>query len=70
MQRWPYALPNVLSAILIFASVLAVIFGLDEVRSHSALSQCTISDKKYRHMKLHVIRRTGVGNSGSGSQEL
>jgi MFS family permease len=33
MQRWPYALPNVLSAIFIFASVLAVFLGLDEVRS-------------------------------------
>ncbi|CAG8042925.1 unnamed protein product [Penicillium olsonii] len=30
MQRWPYALPNVLSAIFIFASVLAVFLGLDE----------------------------------------
>ncbi|CAI7581040.1 unnamed protein product [Penicillium bialowiezense] len=30
MQRWPYALPNVLSAIFIFASVLAVLLGLDE----------------------------------------
>ncbi|KAJ5733192.1 hypothetical protein N7533_013639 [Penicillium manginii] len=30
MQRWPYALPNVLSAIFIFMSVIAVFLGLDE----------------------------------------
>ncbi|RMJ26520.1 MFS multidrug transporter [Aspergillus sp. HF37] len=30
MRHWPYALPNVLSAIFIFASLLAVFFGLDE----------------------------------------
>lgn len=33
MQRWPYALPNLLSAIFIFVSFLAVFLGLDEVRS-------------------------------------
>lgn len=31
MQHWPYALPNVVSAIFIFASFLAILFGLDEV---------------------------------------
>lgn len=31
MQHWPYALPNVLSAIFIFMSLLAVLLGLDEV---------------------------------------
>lgn len=31
MQHWPYALPNVLSAIFIFASMIAVFLGLDEV---------------------------------------
>ncbi|CAI7653127.1 unnamed protein product [Penicillium glandicola] len=30
MQRWPYALPNLLSAVFIFASFLAVFLGLDE----------------------------------------
>ncbi|KAL1850831.1 hypothetical protein Plec18170_006667 [Paecilomyces lecythidis] len=30
MQHWPYALPNVVSAIFIFASFLAILFGLDE----------------------------------------
>lgn len=31
MERWPYALPNVLSAVYIFSSLLAVFLGLDEV---------------------------------------
>ncbi|KAJ9245303.1 hypothetical protein DTO280E4_3528 [Paecilomyces variotii] len=30
MQHWPYALPNVVSAIFIFASFLAILLGLDE----------------------------------------
>lgn len=37
MKRWPYALPNVLSAIFIFMSLLAVFLGLDEV------SHCNIA---------------------------
>lgn len=31
MRHWPYALPNVLSAMFIFASLLAVLLWLDEV---------------------------------------
>lgn len=31
MQHWPFALPNVLSAIFIFFSLIAVFLGLDEV---------------------------------------
>jgi MFS family permease len=31
MQHWPFALPNFLSAVFIFASLLAVLLGLDEV---------------------------------------
>ncbi|PLB54642.1 putative MFS multidrug transporter [Aspergillus steynii IBT 23096] len=30
MERWPFALPNVLSAIFIFVSMIAVLLGLDE----------------------------------------
>ena len=32
MLHWPYALPNLLSAVFIFISLLAVILGLEEVR--------------------------------------
>lgn len=32
MRKWPFLLPNLLSAVFIFCSLLAVFFGLDEVR--------------------------------------
>lgn len=32
LQYWPYALPNIISAIFLLGSALAVIFGLEEVR--------------------------------------
>ncbi|KAJ5748768.1 uncharacterized protein N7511_010464 [Penicillium nucicola] len=35
MKHWPYALPNVLSAFFIFASVLAVFLGLDETHEYA-----------------------------------
>lgn len=31
MKKWPYALPNVISAVIVLISALAVLFGLDEV---------------------------------------
>lgn len=31
MERWPFALPNVLSALFMFAAFLAIWLGLDEV---------------------------------------
>jgi hypothetical protein len=31
MQHWPFALPNILSAVFISISLLAVFLGLDEV---------------------------------------
>lgn len=30
MERWPFALPNILNAIFTFAAFLAILFGLDE----------------------------------------
>jgi MFS family permease len=73
MQHWPYALPNVLSAVFILASFLAVFFGLDEVRSFlpdfiSLISLLT--SNPFRPMKSHVIERTGVANWESDLQEL
>jgi MFS family permease len=32
MERWPFALPNLISAIFIFISWASVFLGLDEVR--------------------------------------
>lgn len=31
MRMWPYALPNILSALVIFSAALSVFFGLEEV---------------------------------------
>lgn len=70
MQRWPYALPNLLSAIFIFASFLAVFLGLDEVRSSLSALISSLTTKPFRPMKLRVIGGTGVVNWASGSQEL
>ena len=38
MKRWPYALPNLLSAIFLFSGFVGVFVGLEEVRiqSHQA----------------------------------
>lgn len=33
MQRWPYALPNLVSAVFLFCSATAILLGLEEVRS-------------------------------------
>ena len=33
LKHWPYALPNLLSAIFLFSSAVAVLFGLEEVYS-------------------------------------
>ena len=30
MRRWPYALPNIVSAIFLFAAVVALYLGLEE----------------------------------------
>lgn len=32
MKRWPYALPNLLSALFLFTAALGVILGLEEAR--------------------------------------
>jgi len=32
MRQWPYALPNLMSAIFLFFAVCGVFFGLEEVR--------------------------------------
>ena len=31
MKRWPYALPNLISAAFLFTAFLGVLFGLEEV---------------------------------------
>lgn len=42
MQRWPYALPNIISAIFLLSAVIALWLGLEEVRraTPSTQEQC------------------------------
>ena len=35
MKHWPYALPNLLSAVFLFSGATAIFFGLEEVRLSS-----------------------------------
>lgn len=60
MRQWPFALPNVLSAIFIFFSLVAVFFGLDEVCA--CLFGGELAADCRRHMKLRVIGVTGAGS--------
>lgn len=40
MQRWPYALPNIVSAIFLCSAVIALFFGLDEVKTCRHFQDC------------------------------
>lgn len=44
MQKYPFALPNVLSAIFIFCSMLAVVLGLKEVSVYSPTPSFSSAD--------------------------
>lgn len=61
MEHWPYALPNILSATFIFASLLAVFLGLDEVSAPGMWCPCTSNANL-------IIRRTrllGIASTGA-----
>lgn len=66
MQRWPYALPNVLSAIFIFMSVIAVFLGLDEV-SFPCTNFYTIHDKMGILMIFRPTRQLAIEVTGAES---
>lgn len=34
LKHWPYALPNLMSAVFLFISAMGVVFGLEEVCEH------------------------------------
>ena len=62
MQHWPYALPNVLSAMFIFSSVVAVFLGLDEVFTSKLWGKKSfqVLIKLNRHMKLRDTAAIGA----------
>ena len=57
MKHWPYLLPNLFAATLIFVAAVAVILGLDEVCTlHVSVSSpsCTIvADHRLNHVQTH-----------------
>lgn len=68
MKRWPFALPNILSAIYIFSAFLAILFGLDEV----GLVHISWTDQDLtcrRHTRLHGTEATGAARSEKPSAE-
>lgn len=44
MENWPYAFPNILSALILSVAAISVFLGLDEVSSRSSL------DLECRHL--------------------
>lgn len=58
MKRWPYALPNIVSAILLFTAVIALFLGLDE--THEVLRYKPDPGRKIaRWLSRMCCRRTG-----------
>lgn len=62
MLHWPFALPNLLSAVYIFASLLAVILGLDEVGVARFCPFIQVANQWTRLMKLLGTEAIGAGN--------
>ena len=66
MEHWPYALPNLISAVFLFGSAAAVVFGLEEVRTN--LSMRCVFEAHVSPNRLtapSVVVRTGVFFSGA-----
>jgi MFS family permease len=56
MQKWPYALPNFISAVFLIFATLIVLFGLEEVRLKLEIKHTD----NIRRLKLVEINRIGV----------
>jgi hypothetical protein len=64
MIKYPYLLPNLVSAMFLISSALVVILGLEEVsRSRSQGNQKLIFR---RHITFYEINETGVSTLESG----
>lgn len=56
MTKWPYALPNLVSAVFLFCSSMAAIFGLEE--THEALQdKPDFGIKLRRYISTHLLHR-------------
>lgn len=58
MHRWPYALPNIISAIFLSAAVVALYLGLEEVSTWLPWSQMDRTDYHIRRTKHFEISPT------------
>ncbi|GLA29232.1 hypothetical protein AnigIFM63604_005605 [Aspergillus niger] len=56
MRKWPFLLPNLLSAVFIFCSLLAVFFGLDE--THETARYRSDWGRQLGHRIARALRRT------------
>lgn len=65
MRKWPYALPNLVSAVFLVISALGIVLGLEEV-SCILLEICTIAYKSSRLLKLYNISQTTAFVSADG----
>lgn len=68
MNRWPFALPNILSAIYIFSAFLAILFGLDEVGRSTPFLDGSGSNVP-RHTRSHGTEATGAARSEEPSPD-
>lgn len=69
MERWPFALPNILNATFTFTAFLAILFGLDEVCLCAHFSDGSESNAPARHTRLHGTEATGVARSEERSPD-
>jgi hypothetical protein len=55
LEKFPYSPPNLLSALFLFTAVLAVFFGLEEVRAQSQIENCThlLDTSKFQPQRWH-----------------
>ena len=70
MRMWPYALPNVLSALVIFSAALAVFLGLEEVCSWCCFLHIPQLTVLSRHMKSLDTAQTGESGFGKQSRDI
>lgn len=64
LEKFPYSPPNLISAMFLWAAVLAVFFGLEEVRNHHQLQNITNIS---RRIKASITKKTSVSGQAKKS---
>jgi len=56
MRRWPYALPNIISAMFLFAAIMALYLGLEEASlfclSLELMDQANYHFRRTKHFEI------------------